>query len=244
MLLSVPGRKRSDGDSQPLFRRSRPVAEPAIAGVSVGAAGATMNPLDTGVAERSAVEVDTAPPVVPSPPSTGFAFDPRTTGQLPITVREEPAPQPAPEPVARPVKRTHRPRVRKVNRVVRHVDAWSVCRVAFVFFVSMYAILLVAGVLLWTVATSTGTIDNIESFIRSLFVLDSFTFDSATLLRASAVLGALFVVAGTAIAVTFAVLFNLIADLVGGIRVTVLEEEVVALNQPVVRRRRARRSSR
>ncbi len=202
-----------------------------------------MSPVGPGeTTSRSGVDLGSAPSGgAPSAPTGAFTFDPRTTGELPVVVVDQPAPELVVEPALAAPRRNGRPRVRKVTRVIRHVDAWSVCRVAFVFFLSTYAILLVAGVLLWSVANSTGTIDNVESFIRSLFVLDSFTFESGTLLRASVVLGALCVVAGTAMAVTAAVLFNLIADLVGGIRVTVLEEEVLALDAPAPRRSRRRR---
>ena len=48
-----------------------------------------------------------------------------------------------------------RPRVRRVTRVVRHVDPWSVFKVAAVFSLVAYTIALVAGVLLWNVAYST-----------------------------------------------------------------------------------------
>ena len=45
-------------------------------------------------------------------------------------------------------------------------------------------------------------------------------------------IGAVLVVAMTAMTVTMAVLFNLISDLLGGVRVTVLEEEVVLRRAP------------
>jgi hypothetical protein len=48
------------------------------------------------------------------------------------------------------------------------------------------------------------------------------------------VLGAILVVAGTGLNVTLAVLFNLISDLMGGVRVTVLEEEVILRQRPVL----------
>ena len=55
-----------------------------------------------------------------------------------------------------------RPRVRKVTRVVRHIDPWSTFKVALVFSIVLYGVLLTAGVLLWNVASNTGTVDNVE----------------------------------------------------------------------------------
>lgn len=149
----------------------------------------------------------------------------------PVAVEPAPGLLPAAQP---PVKRrAGKPRVRRVTRVVRRVDAWSVFKVSFVFFVAAYAVMLVAGALLWQVGVSTGAIDNIENFIRDLFVQDTFSLDGEKILRASWILGGIFVVAATAAMTTLAVLFNLICDLVGGVKVLVLEEEVVRRGPPV-----------
>lgn len=129
-----------------------------------------------------------------------------------------------------------RPRVRKVTRIVRRVDAWGVFKISIIFYVILYIILLVAGILLWNLANTTGTVANVEGFARDLFGLKTFEFDGEKLFRASWVLGAILVIAGTGLNVTLAVLFNLISDLVGGVRVTVLEEEVILRERPVLPR--------
>jgi hypothetical protein len=101
-----------------------------------------------------------------------------------------------------------------------------VFKVAAIFWVTAYLVFLVAGVLLWSVIVSTGTLDNVENFITKTFALDSFAFNGEEIFRASWILGLLMVVAGTAATTTMAVFFNLISDLTGGVRVTVLEEEI------------------
>jgi hypothetical protein len=126
--------------------------------------------------------------------------------------------------------RRSRARVRRVTRVIRHVDSWSVLKISAIFYLTMYFILLVAGVLLWFVAVSTGTVGNVERFIRDLFALDTFHFSGGAIFHDSWIIGAFLVAGGTGLNVTLAVLFNLISDLVGGLRVTVLEEEVVLTN--------------
>jgi len=120
-----------------------------------------------------------------------------------------------------------RRRVRRVTRVIRDVDAWSVFKVGLVFHVALYVVLLISGVLLWNVGSATGTIDNIEQFMES-FGWDSFVFEGGAMFQGFAVLGIFGIALGTGIWVLGAVVFNLITELVGGIRVTVLEEEVVA----------------
>ena len=111
--------------------------------------------------------------------------------------------------------------------MVRDVDVWSVFKVAVVVHAAMYLVLLVTGLLLWNVASATGTIDNVEQFMQS-FGWDSFSFKGGQLF-ASSVVGGLFLgILGTGVWVLIAVVFNLVTELVGGVRVTVLEEEVVA----------------
>lgn len=118
------------------------------------------------------------------------------------------------------------PRIRRVTRVIRDIDPWSVFKVGLVFHFVAYLIMLVALVLLWSVASATGTIDNIQQFMKS-FGWESFEFKGGQLFVNVMVLGLLGVVLATALWVLAATIFNLITDLVGGIRVTVLEEEVV-----------------
>jgi hypothetical protein len=118
------------------------------------------------------------------------------------------------------------PRVRRVSRVIREIDPWSAFRVGIVFHGVLYLMALIALVLLWSVASATGTIDNIERFLES-FGWESFQFNGVQLFFNTMFLGLFVVVLLTTIWVLCATVFNLITDLVGGIRVSVLEEEVV-----------------
>ncbi len=119
-----------------------------------------------------------------------------------------------------------RPRVRRVTRVIREIDPWSLFKIALLFHFVLYLVVLVASVLLWNVANATGTVDNVERFLES-FGWDSFNFDGSSMFRGLWILGLFWVVLATGLLVLAATVFNLIADLVGGVRVTVLEEEVV-----------------
>ena len=117
-------------------------------------------------------------------------------------------------------------RVRRVTRVIREIDPWSAFKVGLAFHLVVYFTVLIASVLLWSVASATGTIDNIERFLMS-FGWESFQFHGWTLLMNEILLGLLLVALLTIVWVLGATMFNLITDLVGGIRVSVLEEEVL-----------------
>ena len=119
----------------------------------------------------------------------------------------------------------NKPRVRRVARVVRDIDPWSVFKVGLAFHRVCYFVALISLVLLWNVAQSTGTLDNVENFMES-FGWETFRFDGSELFGNLWILGLLGVILGTGLWVLLATIFNLITDLVGGVRVTVLEEEV------------------
>jgi len=98
------------------------------------------------------------------------------------------APTPAPVPVVKvaPVSRptfidrrmAGKLRARRVRRLVRHVEPWSVLKMSLIFYFCLWGIMLIAGVILWSLAVGSGTIDNVENFIQKLFALDSFAFNA------------------------------------------------------------------
>jgi hypothetical protein len=112
-----------------------------------------------------------------------------------------------------------------VRRVLRRVDPWTVLRFSALFYASLLVVFVVAGVLLYAVASVTGVLDNVETFIKQLFALDSFHFVGFQLLIGTLLSGAVMVVVGTGLNLLMAVLYNLISDVVGGIEVTLLEED-------------------
>jgi hypothetical protein len=129
------------------------------------------------------------------------------------------------------------PRVRRVSRVIREIDPITTLKVGAAFHLVAYVTALVALVLLWSVASATGTIDNIESFLES-FGWETFVFNGRQLFVNVMFFGLFLAALGTILWVLGAVVFNLIADLVGGVRVTVLEEEVTSTSVEGDKKRR------
>jgi hypothetical protein len=135
-------------------------------------------------------------------------------------------------------KHVDRLRSRKVRRVVRHIDAWTVLKVSLLFYLCSYVIGLVAGVILWNVADRAGFIEKIEGFVEDLFAYETFEFLPGTLFTAVALGGAILAIVATGLTALGAVLFNLISDLVGGVRLTMVE---LPGAKPAVRPRKAAR---
>ena len=131
------------------------------------------------------------------------------------------------------LRRSNRVRARKVRRVVRHIDPWSVLTFSVLFHLSVYAALLLASRLVWGAADAAGTIENLESFIQELGDYETYEIDGTVVAKAAAVIAGILTLASTVMMVLLTVVFNLISDIVGGIRMTVIEEETVR-----VRRRR------
>nr|QEO74233.1 hypothetical protein [uncultured bacterium] len=146
---------------------------------------------------------------------------------------------PCRRPGRRPRRRLQRsfmPQGRRSRLIIRRVDPWTILKFSVLLYLSMYFVVLVAGIVLWTVATATGVRGNIESFLAELIASDQFKFEAPQILRSSVIGGALLVVIGCAANLLMAVLFNLISDVVGGIGISVEERP------PRRRRRRAQES--
>ena len=164
-----------------------------------------------------------APPMVSPTPAT--ATPPRQVA--PPLARpagwHEHVPNVGTDPERRP---SRRPRVRRVTRVLRHIDPWSTFKLALLFSLVAYVSVLTSGVLLWRVADTTGALDNVERWFTQ-FGWETFEFKGGEIFRNAWIIGLFGVVFATGGAVLLVTLFNLVSDIIGGIRVTVLEEEVV-----------------
>jgi hypothetical protein len=143
------------------------------------------------------------------------------------------------------------PQGRRVRRVIRRVDPWTVLRFSVLFYLSLLLVVLVAGFALWEVASATGVRDNAENFVGELVGAgpatdpagavqstannsndNNYRFRGGRILEASALGGLVLVVVGTGANVLLVVLYNLISDVVGGVEITVLEEDTSS--RPVI----------
>ena len=119
--------------------------------------------------------------------------------------------------------------------MLRRLDPWSVFKLSLVFYLTLCLVLLIAGALLWSGAAIAGVVENIERFIEDIGFAD-FQFSPARILQAAVAMGLTLVIGGTLGNTLLAVLYNLISDVSGGLRITLTED--------IEPRRRARRRSR
>lgn len=157
---------------------------------------------------------------------------------------------------------------RKVRQRLWAIDPWSVFKISVLFYACMFLILMVAGTVLWNVARSAGTIDEAESLITRLaaygecvpeeevargtdfekdddceegtVLVDMFKIDDSVIFRFAAISGGILAIAGSAANVLMVVLLNLINEVSGGMRYTIIREP--SGPKPPGRIRRAARS--
>lgn len=121
--------------------------------------------------------------------------------------------------------RRQRFEARKVRRLVRHVDPWSMLKLAVLVSLCMWLISMIAAVILWTVARSSGTVDSLESFVNSSLQLQDWKLDGEFLFRQFGLISLLFHLGLAASIVVATLVFNLISDIIGGVWISVIEEE-------------------
>lgn len=126
------------------------------------------------------------------------------------------------------------------TRVVTHLDVYSVAKVSIVFYLILLVVFVVASILLWLVADAFGAVDSIQRSIRSLFDVKSYVLHPVTIALYTSAFGAVVAVAGTIANVLAAVIYNLISEVVGGIRIGVAAAEDAGIPAVAPRRGRGR----
>lgn len=118
-----------------------------------------------------------------------------------------------------------RPTRRLIRRdiMVRRVDPWSVLKISVVFYSCMLVISMLANAVFWAFITRLGLIDQATEIAGALNI--ALSVNTGNILRAFFLVGVLGVIFGTAVNVFLAFLYNLVADLIGGIRVDLAEDE-------------------
>ena len=111
-----------------------------------------------------------------------------------------------------------------VKRTVRHLDVWSVAKVSFIFYLLLFGAVVVASVMLWYMADAFGSIQSIEKSVRTLFDLKTFTLHPSEVAEYTSMGGGALALLGTIANILAAIMYNLISDLVGGIRFQVVDE--------------------
>ena len=119
--------------------------------------------------------------------------------------------------------------VRRVRRVVRKFDPWTVLKVSLLFHLVVTIGLILGLVILWSVILNVGIPQALDDFFENITLLDpdlTFFNNGQQYFRVVIFLGMISTVAMTTATTLGAILYNLISDVVGGVEVVMLEESL------------------
>jgi hypothetical protein len=142
-------------------------------------------------------------------------------------------PPPAREP-ARPVERPQVPRnrVRRARLRAVRLDPWSVMKTAFLLSVAFGIMTMIAVLVVWNVLDAAGVYDSVNKTVNDVLQSPSAEpFDLMKYIGLERVLGIMSLIAVvdvvliTALSTLGAFLYNLSASLLGGVEVTLAEED-------------------
>jgi hypothetical protein len=173
-------------------------------------------------AGQSGVRPDARPNSDPAGRATvSFNAPPTTSFRAPAP----PAGAAAPSALRRPGRGP-----RRASLQVRRVDPWSVLKLAFVLSVALFFVWLVAVGVLYGVLDGMGVWDRVNGTYNE-FAQNTSSGSSGPLITASrvfgiaAIIGAINIVLFTALATVGSFVYNVSADLAGGLEITLAERE-------------------
>jgi hypothetical protein len=115
--------------------------------------------------------------------------------------------------------------VRRVRRVIRKIDPWTVLKVSLVLN-AIGALVYVLGVwVMWSLAVQRGIPDKFADIVENFSLV--FTPNGELYFRAVVFFAIVMFVSLTGLFTLGAVLYNLISDVVGGVELIVLEETYI-----------------
>lgn len=240
---SAPGSGAGDAaPTQAIPRISKSGSAPSANGAAKPAQKSAASSVETDKGRpRPAAGASTPGATSPARPEPGRPLSAadyaRTTKQSPATTsvipayrepakddtrERSPAATPAPTPGAT---------TRRASLRLTHIEPWSVTRLAFAISVAMMIVAVVAVGVFWAVLHLVGVWDQINESFTTVLSDDTSSFNITDyfglgrVLGLTLVLSAVNVVIMTALATIGAHLYNLAAQLMGGVEVTFAEEK-------------------
>ncbi len=121
--------------------------------------------------------------------------------------------------------------VRRVRRVIRKFDPWTVFKVSLLLHVVFAIATLIGLLILWSLLVRVGIPQALDNFLVLISLIDdgAVIFNNGARFVRVAVFGSVvFGVAMTLLSTLAAVFYNLTSDVVGGVEVVMLEETLRA----------------
>lgn len=142
----------------------------------------------------------------------------------------EPLDEYAPEREARPQAppaRRRRVVTRRVKRTIKHVDPISILKLSLFFYAVLLIVWLIVVAILYSIVDSLGVFDVLEEVGRGfeLRELENNEITLGLVEKWAFLIGILFAVVASVINMFLAILYNIAADVLGGVEVTFQERD-------------------
>jgi hypothetical protein len=205
-----------------------------------GPAGATpagggpslTKPISTGtLPAQSAPQQVQRPADATMPPPTGATqvVPPgAVAAPAPTRAPQQAAPQQGPQQGGRPTKGRGNRGPRRARLQLRHIDTWSALKISLVVSIALFFIWMVAVGILYGVLSGLGVFGTLNDLFGQLGTSSGGdgggeVITPGIVFGGAAVVGAINIVLLTALCTVAAFIYNLCADLVGGLEVTLAE---------------------
>ena len=126
-------------------------------------------------------------------------------------------------PEDRPRRRGRRLVARRTRVIVKRVGPWSVLRFSLLFYFCVMLAFWIGLLVVYNFLGAIGVLDSIERGMRSINVAKHWTFHEGWIFSRLFMIGLVMVVFGAIVNLFAAFVYNLIADFVGGIELTLTE---------------------
>ncbi|MCY4371288.1 MAG: DUF3566 domain-containing protein [bacterium] len=117
--------------------------------------------------------------------------------------------------------------VRRVRRVIRKFDPWTVFKVSLLLHVVFAVATLIGLLVLWSLLVRVGIPQALDDFLALISLIEEGTVffnNGSRFVRVAIFFSVVFGVSMTLLSTLAAVLYNLVSDVVGGVEVVMLEE--------------------
>lgn len=115
--------------------------------------------------------------------------------------------------------------LRRVRRTIRHIDPFSVLKLSAFFYAIFVVIWLAFVALIYSMLESMGLFSMLEDLGQGLVLWDEVNITLGVVEKWALLIGVVLATLGTLINVLLAVLYNVAADLMGGIEMTFVERD-------------------
>jgi Transmembrane domain of unknown function (DUF3566) len=221
---------KSNGSSRDATQPAPSASAPPAIGSAAAGVATKNSPPDGGVTERRtppAVGRGAAPVTTrPAPPGrnagSAVAPAPTTDAQGNGAARVADAVRSARQTVSTAASRGPR----RARLFVKRIDPWSVMKFSFAVSFVLFFVLVVATAVLYLTLDQMSVFTSVNKVLTDIFGSDQNVKITATsVIGAAGALGLVLVVLFTALCTLAAFIYNVCADLVGGIEVTLSEKE-------------------